>query len=164
MGFAVIGVIMLSQSMNLSDIVDAQESLWFIVYQPLGFFIFFIAGLAEAQRIPFDLGEAEGDLGAGYHTEYSGMRFSFFMISEYLVMLTISVLCVLLFFGGWHGVLIPLPAPIWFALKVGFFIYLFMWFRFTFPRYRYDQLMSIGWKVLVPLSILNILITGIFIY
>jgi NADH-quinone oxidoreductase subunit H len=164
MGFAVIGVIMLSQSMNLSDIVDAQESLWFIVYQPLGFFIFFIAGLAEAQRIPFDLAEAEGDLGAGYHTEYSGMRFSFFMITEYLVMLTISVLCVLLFFGGWHGVLIPLPAPIWFALKVGFFIYLFMWFRFTFPRYRYDQLMSIGWKVLVPLSILNILITGIFIY
>lgn len=164
MGFAVIGVIMLSQSMNLSDIVDAQEPLWFIVYQPLGFFIFFIAGLAEAQRIPFDLAEAEGDLGAGYHTEYSGMRFSFFMISEYLVMLTISVLCVLLFFGGWHGVLIPLPAPIWFALKVGFFIYLFMWFRFTFPRYRYDQLMSIGWKVLVPLSILNILITGIFVY
>ena len=164
MGFAVIGVIMLSQSMNLSDIVDAQEPLWFIVYQPLGFFIFFIAGLAEAQRVPFDLAEAEGDLGAGYHTEYSGMRFSFFMISEYLVMLTISVLCVLLFFGGWHGVLIPLPAPIWFALKVGFFIYLFMWFRFTFPRYRYDQLMSIGWKVLVPLSILNILITGIFIY
>ena len=162
MGFAVVGVIMLSRSMNLSDIVDAQEPLWFIVYQPLGFFIFFIAGLAEAQRIPFDLAEAEGDLGAGYHTEYSGMRFSFFMISEYLVMLTISVLCVLLFFGGWHGVLIPLPAPIWFALKVGFFIYLFMWFRFTFPRYRYDQLMSIGWKVLVPLSILNILITGIF--
>ena len=162
MGFAVVGVIMLSRSMNLSDIVDAQKPLWFIVYQPLGFFIFFIAGLAEAQRIPFDLAEAEGDLGAGYHTEYSGMRFSFFMISEYLVMLTISVLCVLLFFGGWHGVLIPLPAPIWFALKVGFFIYLFMWFRFTFPRYRYDQLMSIGWKVLVPLSILNILITGIF--
>ena len=164
MGFAVVGVIMLSKSMNLSDIVDAQEPLWFIVYQPLGFLIFFIAGLAEAQRIPFDLAEAEGDLGAGYHTEYSGMRFSFFMISEYLVMLTISVLCVLLFFGGWHGVLIPLPAPIWFALKVGFFIYLFMWFRFTFPRYRYDQLMSIGWKVLVPLSIVNILITGIFIY
>lgn len=164
MGFAVIGVIMLSHSMNLSDIVNAQASVWFIVYQPLGFFIFFVAGLAEAQRIPFDLAEAEGDLGAGYHTEYSGMRFSFFMISEYLVMLTLSVLCVLLYFGGWHGVLIPLPAPIWFALKVGFFIYLFMWFRFTFPRYRYDQLMSIGWKVLVPLSILNVLITGIFIY
>jgi NADH-quinone oxidoreductase subunit H len=164
MGFSVIGVIMLAQSMNLSDIVNAQESVWFIVYQPLGFFIFFVAGLAEAQRVPFDLGEAEGDLGAGYHTEYSGMRFSFFMISEYLVMLTISVLCVLLYFGGWHGILIPLPAPIWFALKVGFFIYLFMWFRFTFPRYRYDQLMSIGWKVLVPLSIFNILITGIFIF
>lgn len=164
MGFSVIGVIMLSHSMSLLDIVNAQQDLWFIVYQPLGFFIFFVAGLAEAQRIPFDLAEAEGDLGAGYHTEYSGMRFSFFMISEYLVMLTISVLCVLLFFGGWHGVLLPLPAPVWFALKVGFFVYIFMWFRFTFPRYRYDQLMSIGWKVLLPLSLFNILLTGIFIY
>jgi NADH-quinone oxidoreductase subunit H len=164
MGFSVIGVIMLSHSMSLLDIVNAQQDLWFIVYQPLGFFIFFVAGLAEAQRVPFDLAEAEGDLGAGYHTEYSGMRFSFFMISEYLVMLTISVLCVLLFFGGWHGVLLPLPAPVWFALKVGFFVYIFMWFRFTFPRYRYDQLMSIGWKVLLPLSLFNILLTGIFIY
>lgn len=164
MGFSVIGVIMLSHSMSLLDIVNAQQELWFIVYQPLGFFIFFVAGLAEAQRVPFDLAEAEGDLGAGYHTEYSGMRFSFFMLSEYLVMLTISVLCVLLFFGGWHGFLLPLPAPVWFALKVGFFVYIFMWFRFTFPRYRYDQLMSIGWKVLLPLSLFNILVTGIFIY
>ena len=164
MGFSIIGVIMLSHSMSLLDIVNAQQDTWFIIYQPLGFFIFFVAGLAEAQRVPFDLAEAEGDLGAGYHTEYSGMRFSFFMISEYLVMLTISILCVLLFFGGWHGVLLPLPAPIWFALKVGFFVYIFMWFRFTFPRYRYDQLMNIGWKVLLPLSILNILLTGIFIF
>ncbi len=164
MGFSVIGVIMLSHSMSLLDIVNAQQDIWFIVYQPLGFFIFFVAGLAEAQRIPFDLAEAEGDLGAGFHTEYSGMRFSFFMLSEYLVMLTISILCVLLFFGGWHGVLIPLPAPIWFALKVGLFIYIFMWFRFTFPRYRYDQLMNIGWKVLLPLSLFNILLTGIFIF
>lgn len=163
MGFSVIGVIMLAQSMNMTDIVNAQSDVWFIVYQPIGFLIFFIAGLAEAQRVPFDLAEAEGDLGAGYHTEYSGMRFSFFMLSEYLVMLTVSVLCVLLFFGGWNGFLIPLPAPIWFGLKVGFFVYLFMWFRFTFPRYRYDQLMSIGWKVLLPLSLANILVTGIFI-
>ena len=164
MGFSVIGVIMLSHSMSLLDIVNAQQDIWFIVYQPLGFFIFFVAGLAEAQRVPFDLAEAEGDLGAGFHTEYSGMRFSFYAISEYLVMLTIAILCVLLFFGGWHGAFLPLPAPIWFALKVGFFVYIFMWFRFTFPRYRYDQLMNIGWKVLLPLSIFNILLTGIFIF
>jgi len=162
MGFAVIGVMMLSQSMNLSDIVNAQADTWNIVYQPLGFFVFFTAGLAEAQRIPFDLAEAEGDLGAGYHTEYSGMRFSFFMISEYLVMLTISVLCVILFFGGWHGFLVPLPPLLWFSIKVAFFVYLFMWIRFTFPRYRYDQLMSIGWKVLFPLSLANVLVTGLF--
>ena len=163
MGFAIIGVMMLSQSMNLSDIVNAQADTWNIVYQPVGFFVFFVAGLAEAQRIPFDMAEAEGDLGAGFHTEYSGMRFSYYMISEYLVMLTISVLCVILFFGGWHGVFVPLPALLWFSLKVGFFVYVFMWIRFTFPRYRYDQLMSIGWKVLLPLSLANILLTGLFI-
>lgn len=163
MGFSVIGVIMLSQSMNLNDIVAAQADTWHVVYQPLGFFVFLVAGLAEAQRIPFDLAEAEGDLGAGYHTEYSGLRFSFYMISEYLVMLIISVLCVVLFLGGWNGFLIPLPPAVWFLLKVGFFIYLFMWFRFTFPRYRYDQLMSIGWKVLLPLSLANILVTGILL-
>lgn len=162
MGFAVIGVVMLAQSMSLVDIVEAQSGLWNVVYQPLGFFVFFVAAIAEAQRIPFDLPEAEGDLGAGYHTEYSGMRFSFFMISEYLILTLMSALIVILFFGGWHGALIPLPGPVWFLLKVGFFIWVFMWLRFTFPRYRYDQLMTIGWKVLLPLSLANILITGIF--
>ncbi len=163
MGFSVIGVVMLAQSMSLVDIVDAQAGLWNVVYQPLGFFVFFVAAIAEAQRIPFDLPEAEGDLGAGYHTEYSGMRFSFFMISEYLVVVLLSALIVILFFGGWHGVPIPLlPGPVWFLLKVGFFIWVFMWLRFTFPRYRYDHLMTIGWKVLLPLSLANILISGIF--
>jgi NADH-quinone oxidoreductase subunit H len=162
MAFSVIGVVMLAQSMSLVDIVRAQSDLWFVVYQPLGFFVFFIAGLAEAQRIPFDLAEAEGDLGAGFHTEYSGIRFAFFMVSEYLIMVLVSVLIVILFFGGWNGVLIPLPPLIWFILKVAFFVYVFMWFRFTFPRYRYDQLMSIGWKVLLPLSLANILVTGVF--
>ena len=162
MGFSVIGVVMLAQSMSLVDIVNAQSGLWNVVYQPLGFFVFFIAAIAEAQRIPFDLPEAEGDLGAGYHTEYSGMRFSFFMISEYLILVLMSALIVILFFGGWHGALIPLPGPVWFLLKVSFFIWVFMWLRFTFPRYRYDQLMTIGWKVLLPLSLANILITGIF--
>ena len=162
MGFSVIGVVMLAQSMSLVDIVEAQAGLWNVVYQPLGFFVFFVAAIAEAQRIPFDLPEAEGDLGAGYHTEYSGMRFSFFMISEYLILVLMSALIVILFFGGWHGALIPLPGPVWFLLKVGFFIWVFMWLRFTFPRYRYDQLMTIGWKVLLPLSLANILISGIF--
>ena len=162
MGFSVIGVVMLAQSMSLVDIVEAQAGLWNVVYQPLGFFVFFVAAIAEAQRIPFDLPEADGDLGAGYHTEYSGMRFSFFMISEYLILVLMSALIVILFFGGWQGAPISLPGPVWFLLKVSFFIWVFMWIRFTFPRYRYDQLMTIGWKVLLPLSLANILITGIF--
>ena len=163
MGFAVVGVVMLAQSMSLVTIVEAQADLWNVVYQPIGFLVFFIAGMAEAQRIPFDLPEAEGDLGAGYHTEYSGMRFSLFMISEYLIMVFLSALNVILFFGGWNPLFVPLPPIVWFALKVSFFVWLFMWFRFTFPRYRYDQLMSIGWKVLLPLSLANILISGIFL-
>lgn len=163
MGFSVIGVVMLAQSMSLVDIVEAQSGLWNVVYQPLGFFVFFIAAIAEAQRIPFDLPEADGDLGAGYHTEYSGMRFSFFMISEYLIVVLLSALIVILFFGGWQGAPPFLPDAVWYLLKVGFFIWVFMWLRFTFPRYRYDQLMSIGWKVLFPLSLANILISGIFL-
>lgn len=161
MGFSVIGVVMLTQSMSLLEVVRGQADVWNVVYQPIGFFVFFVAGLAEAQRIPFDLSEAEGDLGAGFHTEYSGTRFIFFMVSEYLIMVLVSVLTVILFFGGWNGVLVPLPPILWFIIKVAFFIYLFMWFRFTFPRYRYDQLMTIGWKVLLPLSLANILISGV---
>ena len=164
MGFSVIGVVMLAHSMSLLDIVEAQAGIWNVVYQPLGFFVFFVAGLAEAQRIPFDLPEADGDLGAGYHTEYSGMRFSFFMISEYVIVVVLSTLNVILFFGGWNGALLPLPAAVWFLLKVGFFVWVFMWFRFTFPRYRYDQLMTIGWKVLLPLSLANILVSGVFLF
>ena len=163
MGFSVIGVVMLAHSMSLLDIVESQAEMWNVVYQPLGFFVFFVTGLAEAQRIPFDLPEAEGDLGAGYHTEYSGMRFSFFMISEYVIVVALSALIVILFFGGWNGILLPLPSAVWFLLKVGFFVWVFMWVRFTFPRYRYDQLMTIGWKVLLPLSLANILVSGIFL-
>ncbi|OUS08723.1 NADH-quinone oxidoreductase subunit H [Rhodobacterales bacterium 52_120_T64] len=164
MGFSVIGVVMLANSMNLSDIVAAQSGVWNIVYQPIGFFVFFVAGLAEAQRIPFDLPEAEGDLGAGYHTEYSGIRFSLFALSEYLVVVILAILNVLLFFGGWQHSPFFLTPSLWFLLKIGFFIWVFMWFRFTFPRYRYDQLMTIGWKVLLPLSLLNILVSGIFMF
>ncbi|HHD11128.1 MAG TPA: NADH-quinone oxidoreductase subunit NuoH [Deltaproteobacteria bacterium] len=166
--FACIGVVMLASSLNLIDIVKTQTgglTNWNVFYLPVGplwFIIFFIAGLAEINRIPFDLPEDEGTLAAGFHVEYSGIRFAYFMLAEYIAMVSMSVLAVVLFFGGWDDPtgLGFLPPIVWFLLKVGFFIYLFMWIRFTLPRYRYDQLMSIGWKILIPLSLLNILVTG----
>ena len=165
--FSCIGVVMISNSLSLLDIVKGQGVYWNIIYQPLGFVIFFIATLAEINRIPFDLPEDEGTLAAGYHVEYSAMRFSFFMLTEYVAMVTVSVLTVILFFGGWNAppflAILPLPPIFWFLGKVGFFIYFFMWIRFTLPRYRYDQLMTIGWKILLPLSLLNILLTGLFL-
>ena len=165
--FSCIGVVMISNSLSLLDIVKGQEVYWNIIYQPLGFVIFFITALAEINRIPFDLPEDEGTLAAGYHVEYSAMRFSFFMLTEYVAMVTVSVLTVILFFGGWNAppflAILPLPPIFWFLGKVGFFIYFFMWIRFTLPRYRYDQLMTIGWKILLPLSLLNILLTGLFL-
>lgn len=162
LSFSAIGVVMIANSLSLVEIVKAQQGIWNIVYQPLGFIIYLIAALAEINRIPFDLPEDEGTLGAGYHVEYSGMRFAFFMLAEYVAMVMVSVLAVLLFFGGWNGPAF-LPPIAWFILKVAIFIYIFMWFRFTFPRYRYDQLMTIGWKILLPLSLLNILVTGLFL-
>ncbi len=166
--FACIGVVMLASSLNLIDIVRAQTggvTNWNVFYLPVGpvwFVIFFIAGLAEINRIPFDLPEDEGTLAAGFHVEYSGIRFAYFMLAEYIAMVSMSVLAVILFFGGWDDPtgLGWLPPIVWFLLKVGFFVYLFMWIRFTLPRYRYDQLMTIGWKILIPLSLLNILVTG----
>lgn len=163
LSFSAIGVVMLVNSLRFLDIVKAQGGgHWNIFYQPLGFVIFLIGGLAEINRIPFDLPEDEGTLGAGYHVEYSSMRFAFFMLTEYVAMVSMSVLIVLLYFGGWDGPSF-LPGIIWFIIKVAIFVYLFIWTRFTFPRYRYDQLMSIGWKVLLPLSLLNIVITGVVI-
>ena len=170
MGFSVIGVVMLAQSMSLVDIVEAQAGLWNVVYQPLGFFVFFVAAIAEAQRIPFDLPEAEGDLGAGYHTEYSGMRFSMFFLAEYANMLVISALVVVLFWGGWLrpfpnvaalSFLDFIPSWVWFFGKMLGFLYLFIWIRATLPRYRYDQLMRLGWKVLIPIAIGNIVVTAV---
>ncbi|MBI5682945.1 MAG: NADH-quinone oxidoreductase subunit NuoH [Deltaproteobacteria bacterium] len=162
LSFAAIGVVMVTNSLSLVDIVNSQKATtWNICYQPLGFIIYLIAGLAEINRIPFDLSEDEGTLAAGYHVEYSSMRFSFFMLAEYVAMVLMSVLAVVLFFGGWSGPILPPIA--WFVIKVAAFIYFFMWVRFTFPRYRYDQLMTIGWKILLPLSLLNILITGLFV-
>ena len=163
LSFACIGVVMIVNSLSLVDIVKAQSGWhWNILYQPVGFVIFFIAGLAEINRIPFDLPEDEGTLGAGYHAEYSSMRFAFFMLTEYVAMVSMSILIVLLFLGGWDGPAF-LPGIVWFLLKVAMLIYIIIWTRFTYPRYRYDQLMSIGWKILLPLSLVNILITGLVI-
>jgi NADH-quinone oxidoreductase subunit H len=159
MGLSLMGVVMLSGSFRLYDIVMSQQKMWYVVYQPIGFIIFFIAGLAETHRLPFDLPEAESELIAGYHSEYSGMKFGLFFIGEYLGVILISSLMVALFFGGWLG---PswLPPVLWFALKVFVFIGLFILLRASLPRPRYDQLLEWGWKVLLPLTLLNILITG----
>ncbi len=172
LSFACIGVVMMASSLSLVEIVNAQRGSilnWNILFLPVGpvwFVIYFIAALAEINRTPFDLPEDEGTLASGFHVEYSAMRFSFFMLSEYIAMVTVSVLAVLLFFGGWNApfpIPIPIPSVFWFVAKVSVFIYIFMWVRFTFPRYRYDQLMNIGWKILLPLSLINVLITGLIL-
>ncbi len=158
MGLSLMGVVMLAGSFDLRDIVTAQSGLWFIVPQFLGFIIFFIAGLAEARRIPFDLPESENELVAGFHTEYSGMKFGMFFVGEYLGVTLISTLITVLFFGGWLG---PwLPPIVWFFLKTFAFVCFFILIRATFPRPRYDQLLSFGWKYMLPLALLNLVVTG----
>jgi len=159
MGLSLMGVVMLTGSLNLGDIVAAQQHHWFILTQPLGFFIFFIAGVAETHRLPFDIPEAESELIAGYHAEYSGMKFGMFFIGEYLGITLISAMTVTLFFGGWLGPSF-LPPLVWFAGKTMVFIGLFILLRASLPRPRYDQLMEYGWKVLLPLVLANLLITG----
>ncbi|MFP3942033.1 MAG: NADH-quinone oxidoreductase subunit NuoH [Thermoanaerobaculia bacterium] len=158
MGLSLMGVVVQAGTFRLSGIVDAQAGLWFIVPQFLGFAVFLIAGLAESHRLPFDLPEAESELIAGYHTEYSGMKFGMFFVGEYLAITLISALVAILFFGGWRG---PwLPGPVWLLLKAGVFLLFFVLMRAGLPRPRYDQLMSYGWKVLLPLTVANLLITG----
>lgn len=157
-GLSIIGVLMLSGTLSMVGIVKAQEGLWNIVLQPLGFIIFMICGIAECNRTPFDLPEAESELVAGFHVEYSSMKFALFFIAEYAHMLVMSGMAVTLFLGGWQGPL--LPGPIWFMIKVFIILFLFIWLRATYPRFRYDQLMKFGWKVLFPLSLLNIFLTG----
>jgi NADH-quinone oxidoreductase subunit H len=159
MGLSLMGVVMLSGSFNLRVIVEAQRDLWFIVTQPVGFLIFFIAGVAETHRLPFDIPEAESELIAGYHAEYSGMKFGMFFIGEYLGITLISAMTVALFFGGWLGPAF-LPPLAWFALKTFFFIGVFILLRASLPRPRYDQLIEYGWKVLLPLVLLNLMVTG----
>jgi NADH-quinone oxidoreductase subunit H len=158
MGLSLMGVVLMAGSFNLRDIVEAQRKIWFFIPQILGFIIFVIAGLAETHRLPFDLPEAESELIAGYHSEYSGMKFGMFFVGEYLGITLISCMIVTLFFGGWLGPL--LPPVIWFLIKIFFFIMFFILMRATLPRPRFDQLMAYGWKVLLPLSLANLVVTG----
>jgi NADH-quinone oxidoreductase subunit H len=159
MGLSLMGVVMLTGSFNMGKIVEAQKDMWFIVTQPVGFVVFFIAGIAETHRLPFDIPEAESELIAGYHAEYSGMKFGMFFIGEYLGITLISAMTVTLFFGGWLGPAF-LPPLVWFIIKTVLFIALFILLRASLPRPRYDQLMEYGWKILLPLVLANILITG----
>lgn len=162
LGMSIIGVVILAGSLNFYDIVAAQERLWFIVLNPIGFLIFLISMFAEVNRVPFDLPEAETELVSGYSTEYSGMRFGMFMMAEYVNMLTMASLATLLYLGGWNG---PgfLPPIIWFSMKAAAFLFLFVWVRATLPRLRYDRLMTLGWKVMLPLAILNLMVTAVFV-
>lgn len=159
MGISLLGVVALSGSFSLRDIVVAQEDGWYIIPQFIGFVIFLIAGIAESHRLPFDIPEAEQEIVAGYHTEYSGMKFGMFFVGEYLGLVLISSLITVFFFGGWLGPAF-LPPIIWFAAKAFVFIGFFILMRAALPRPRYDQLMSYGWLFLLPLSLLNLLVTG----
>lgn len=158
MGLSLMGVVMLAGSFNLRQIVEAQEKIWFCIPQFPGLTIFLVAGLAETRRLPFDLPEAENELVAGFHTEYSGMKFGMFFVGEYLGIILISALIVTLFFGGWHGPF--LPPVVWFFLKTFVFICVFILIRASYYRPRYDQLLSFGWKVMFPLALLNLVVTG----
>jgi NADH-quinone oxidoreductase subunit H len=158
MGLSLMGVVLQAGSFNLVEIVEAQRHLWFIVPQFLGFVLFLVAALAETRRIPFDLPEAESELIAGYHSEYSGMKFGMFFVGEYLGIVLISSFITVLFLGGWQGPL--LPPLIWFLLKIFVLIAFFILVRASLPRPRFDQLMSWGWKLMLPLSLANVLITG----
>lgn len=158
MGISLMGVVLLAGSFNLRTIVEAQAELWFIIPQFVGFLVFMIAGIAESHRLPFDLPEAEHEIVAGFHTEYSGMKFGMFFIGEYLGVALISAVIVTLYFGGWMGPL--LPPLVWFCLKTFVFICFFILLRAAIPRPRYDQLMSFGWKIMLPIALINLLVTG----
>ncbi|HUJ19751.1 MAG TPA: NADH-quinone oxidoreductase subunit NuoH [Nitrospirota bacterium] len=158
MGISLMGVVMLAGSFDLGQIVDAQRGLWFVIPQFAGFVIFLIAGVAETHRLPFDLPEAENELVAGFHAEYSGLKFGMFFVGEYLGITLISAMITTLFFGGWLGPFLPPLA--WFMVKTFLFICLFILLRASLPRLRFDQLMAFGWKVMLPLVLLNLLVTG----
>jgi NADH-quinone oxidoreductase subunit H len=172
MGFSVIAVLLMAGSLSMVKIVEAQKQagVWFIFPGIVAFFIYFVCGIAETNRNPFDLPEAESELVAGFHTEYSGMKWAFYFLAEYANMVVISSVATVLFLGGWLrpfpnvaalAFLDVIPPFIWFAAKVGFFLFCYIWFRGTFPRYRFDQLMALGWKVLLPVSLANLLVVAL---
>jgi NADH-quinone oxidoreductase subunit H len=168
MSMSVIGVLILAGSTALSDIVNAQARLWFVIPQIIGFVIYVITAVAETNRAPFDLVEAETELVGGFHTEYSGLRFGLFFIAEYLNMITVSCLATLLFLGGWNSPIPGLPSTgvmglVWFLIKAGAFLFFYIWLRSTLPRFRYDRLMDFGWKVLFPVATLNLVITAVVV-
>ena len=164
-GLSLLGVVLMAGSLSFVDIVEAQGSggrgIWFVVPQIVGFLVFIVAGFAETARAPFDLPEADAEIVAGYNTEYGGMRFGSFFMAEYIEVIVISGVAVACFFGGWHGPGPTALAPLWVLLKMFVFVVLFIWVRATLPRLRYDQLMSFGWKVLIPIATLNVLVTAI---
>ena len=164
LALSVLGVVLMAQTLSLTGIVEAQDgSWWYVVPQFVGFLVFMISGTAETARAPFDLPEAEQELVAGYHTEYGGMRFGLFTMSEYINLITLSGLAATLFLGGWHFPFLEGLGPLWFVLKVAVLLFLFIWMRTTLPRLRYDQLMRFGWKVLLPVATLNAVVTAILV-
>ncbi|MDF2037868.1 MULTISPECIES: NADH-quinone oxidoreductase subunit NuoH [Bacillaceae] len=160
---SVLGIILLTGSLNLNEIVEAQKNGWFIIWQPIAFIVFLIASTAELNRVPFDLPEAESELVAGFHVEYSGFRWAFFMLAEYVYFFAMASLTTVLFLGGWLPLpfLDFIPGAVWFALKFTAVIFILVWFRVTFPRLRADQLMEFGWKVLLPVALANIFLTAL---
>jgi len=162
-GLSIVGVIIIANTLSMVELVEQQSTIgsWFIWKQPLGFLLYIICGIAETNRNPFDMPEAESELVGGYHTEYSSMRFASYFIGEYGNMLAVSAVAATLFFGGWQGPF--LPPVLWFLIKVICFMFIYIWLRATLPRFRYDQLMNFGWKVLFPLAILNTLFTGLWV-
>jgi NADH-quinone oxidoreductase subunit H len=161
LGLIILGTIILAGSLRLTEIVEAQRGLWFIVYQPFAFLLYVVAGLAEINRIPFDMPESESELACGYNVEYSSMKFALFMIAEYIHLVIVAALSTTLFLGGWLGPL--LPGPVWFFIKMMAMIFLFIWIRGTYPRMRYDHIMKLGWKFLFPAAILNVVVTALVV-
>jgi NADH-quinone oxidoreductase subunit H len=166
LGMSLMGVVMITGSLSLLDVVESQRTVWNVFWQPLGFLLYVIAGVAETNRAPFDLPEAETELVAGYHTEYSGMKFALFFMAEYINMVTVSSVATTMFLGGYHGPFNILDGPWWFFLKIGLLLFFYVWLRATLPRLRYDRLMSFGWKVLLPLALANVVLTafGILVF
>jgi NADH-quinone oxidoreductase subunit H len=164
LGLAFIGPILLTGSMSLVSIVEAQKPVWFVVYQPIGALIFFVAVLAEVNRAPFDMPEAEQELTAGYHTEYSGMKFTLFFMAEYIKMIAVSAIAAVLFFGGYRGPFVdqlPILGPVYLFLKIMIMLFIMIWVRATLPRIRYDRLMAFGWKVMLPAALINVFVTAV---